>query len=182
MNHKEEVLVLGGGCFWCTEAVFSAVRGVTAVRPGYAGGTTLNPTYEKVCTGKTGYAEVVEVTYDPEQLPLSQLLEIFFAAHDATQLNRQGADVGTQYRSVILYTAPEQREVIEATIAAEAATHDQPVVTEVAMLTAFYPAEISHQRYFELHPQAAYCQAVIGPKLAAVRRKYPNVWKTVSSD
>ncbi len=170
----EESAVLGGGCFWCTEAVFADLAGVREVVPGYAGGHAPHPTYEEVCTGTTGHAEVVRVRFDPTELAFRDLLEIFFATHDPTTLNRQGDDVGTQYRSVILCQGPEQRATAEA-VRAEVARALGPrrrVVTEIADLTEFVPAEEYHHAYFRRNPERAYCQAVIEPKLAKFRARY----------
>jgi peptide-methionine (S)-S-oxide reductase len=160
-----ETVVLGGGCFWCTEAFFRLVAGVVAVTPGYAGGFVSNPTYREVCDGSTGHAEVVEVEFDPRKVSIEELLEVFFASHDPTSLNRQGADVGTQYRSIILYGSEEQRERVERFISAIAGNYDKPVVTEVRKLERFYPAEEYHHRYFERNPEQPYCRLVITPKL-----------------
>ena len=163
-----ESAVFGGGCFWCIQAIFSRLKGVNKVTSGYAGGKTINPTYEQVCGGRTGHAEVVKIDFDPAIISYHDLLQVFFKAHDPTTLNRQGADVGTQYRSVILYTSEEQKNEAEKFIVE--ATRDrmfsQPVVTEVKPLETFYPAEAYHQDYYQLHPEKGYCQAVIAPKLA----------------
>lgn len=169
MNNLES-LVLGGGCFWCTEAIFRRVKGVKTVISGYAGGHTENPDYYSVVSGRTGHAEVIKVEFDPKQVTLEDLLEIFFATHDPTTLNRQGADHGTQYRSILLANSPEQLEAIHAYIAHLAA----PIVTEVRLLDAFYPAEISHQEYYELQTEAPYCQIVIAPKVAKFLQKFPD--------
>lgn len=160
-------IYLGGGCFWCIEAVFTRVRGVLAVRSGYANGHLPHPSYAQVCTGDTGHAEVVQLQYDPQQLPLALLLEIFFASHDPTTPNRQGNDVGPQYRSAIYTTTPAQLTSAQA-FAAQLNASGQlaaPVVTEIAPLTAFWPAEAEHERYFDQHRQAPYCQWVIAPKV-----------------
>ena len=162
-------IVLGGGCFWCTEAVFQRVDGVTKVTPGYAGGTVPHPTYEQVCTGKTGHAEVVQVEYDETKTTLETLLRIFFATHDPTTPNRQGADVGTEYRSIILYSekADEVKTLsVIDTIRSETGAH---IVTEVARLEKFYEAESYHHNYYQEHPEQAYCQIVINPKLNKLR-------------
>lgn len=160
-----ETATIGGGCFWCIEAVFKRQDGVESVTSGYAGGTTENPSYEQVCTGTTGHAEVVQIEYDPDVMSYRQLLELFFRAHDPTTLNRQGADVGTQYRSVILYQNEEQRTVAEDVRDAVAEQLDQPVVTEIVPLGAFYEAEGYHQDYYDNNPSAGYCRVVIAPKL-----------------
>ena len=169
-----ETVVLGGGCFWCLEAVYNELRGVTSVISGYAGGSVANPTYEQVCSGRTGHAEVVRVTFEPSMISLREILEVFFTIHDPTTLNRQGADVGTQYRSIILYESPEQeqtaREVIDETNASR--IWHAPLVTQLEPLDRFYPAEEYHQNYFERNPYQPYCQIVIAPKVAKARQKY----------
>jgi peptide-methionine (S)-S-oxide reductase len=171
---KLEIATLGGGCFWCLEAVFEQLEGVKSVKSGYAGGTVLNPSYEQVCTGTTGHAEVVQVTFDPEKITYRELLEVFFTIHDPTTLNRQGEDVGTQYRSVIFYHTPEQekvaKEVIEKLEAA--GIWNNPIVTELEEYKEFYPAEEYHQEYYRRNRAQPYCQAVITPKLAKLREKY----------
>ncbi len=171
IQNSHETIVLGGGCFWCTEALLNTLAGVYRATPGYAGGHTQDPTYRQVCNGGTGHAEVVEVEYDPEVISLEDLLEVFFATHDPTSLNRQGADVGTQYRSIILYDSLQQRERVEKIIARLAKDYDRPIVTEVKELERFYPAEDYHQRYYEKNPNQPYCRAVISPKLAKLRKK-----------
>jgi peptide-methionine (S)-S-oxide reductase len=166
-TNRVEKLVLGGGCFWCIEAVFDRIDGIVSTEVGYAGGNRENPTYEQVSTGLTGHAEVVKVEFDPSKISLSRVLDIFFEAHDPTTENRQGADVGTQYRSIILYTDESQRVPIEEKIK-ELDLHkkyDKPVVTQVGALKKFWPAEPYHQRYYEQHPYAGYCRVVINPKL-----------------
>ncbi len=162
---KNESIAFGGGCFWCTEAVFSRVPGVVGVTPGYAGGHVPDPTYRRVCGGDTGHAEVVLVSYHPGKVSLRRLLEVFFSSHDPTSLNRQGADVGTQYRSIILYTDEEQRRESERFLREAAPRYERPIVTEVKKLEAFYPAEDYHQRYYERNPRQPYCRLVIAPKL-----------------
>jgi peptide-methionine (S)-S-oxide reductase len=168
---RAETAVFGSGCFWCSEAVFSELQGVVRVLPGYAGGTVPNPTYEEVCTGDTGHAEVAQVTFDPSAISYRELLEVFFSTHDPTTLNRQGADVGTQYRSVIFYSDARQKEEADEIIAelTREGAFRNPVLTEVAPLTAFYPAEDYHREYFRRNPYKPYCQAVIAPKLAKFR-------------
>lgn len=168
---KTAKIVLGGGCFWCTEAVFKQLPGMSAVRPGYAGGASNGPTYEKVSSGKTGHAEVVEVEY-PRQVSLEKLLEVFFIAHDPTTMHRQGNDVGSQYRSVILYTTLEQQRKIEQFIKnlEDSGKYEKTIVTEVKMLDKFYPAENEHQDYWRKHPKQAYCQLVIAPKVEKVKQ------------
>ncbi len=163
---------LGGGCFWCLEAVFLELRGVTNVVSGYAGGEVPNPTYEAVCTGRTGHAEVVQIEFDPEQISYRDLLDVFFTIHDPTTLNRQGADVGTQYRSVIFYHDDAQREAAEQAVAELNASgiYPAPAVTQIEPLETFYPAEPYHERYFERHPEQPYCRAVIAPKVAKLRK------------
>jgi peptide-methionine (S)-S-oxide reductase len=170
-----ETTTLGGGCFWCLEAVYDQLRGVTDVVSGYSGGRTPDPTYEQVCSGRTEHAEVVQVTFDPAVISFEDILGIFFSIHDPTTLNRQGADVGTQYRSVIFYHTEAQREAAERTIerlTTERLWGDAPIVTEVVPLERFYPAEAYHQEYFARNPYQGYCQAVIAPKVARFRQKY----------
>lgn len=170
-----EIATLGGGCFWCTEAVFDELRGVRDVVSGYAGGDAPNPTYEEVCGGATGHAEVVQVTFDPEEVSFREILEVFFTVHDPTTLNRQGADVGTQYRSVIFHHSPEQKATAEAVIAeveAEGIWGGAPIVTELSPAPDFFPAEGYHQEYFARNPGQGYCQVVIAPKVAKFRKKY----------
>jgi len=169
-----EVATLGGGCFWCTEAVFSELRGVERVDSGYAGGTTTNPTYEQVCSGRTGHAEVVQVTFDPRLLSFHDLLTVFFTVHDPTTLNRQGADVGTQYRSVVLYHDAHQKAVAEQVIREleEAKLWRHKFVTELSPFSVFFPAEEYHRDYFRRNPSGGYCQFVIAPKVAKFRSKF----------
>ncbi len=164
-NSFKETIVLGGGCFWCMEAVFKRVEGVRSVVPGYAGGHKLNPTYEEVCTGTTGHAEVVKLDFDPEIISLKQILDIFFVAHDPTTPNRQGNDIGPQYRSIILYTSDKQIPIIEEAISKAQQIWRKPIVTEVKPLDTFWIAEEYHHNYFEKHPEKPYCQVVIKPKL-----------------
>jgi peptide-methionine (S)-S-oxide reductase len=173
-NHQEEVATLGGGCFWCLETVFAEVRGVSEVISGYAGGQTVHPTYQEVCAGVTGHAEVVHIKFDPQVVSFKELLQVFFTIHDPTTLNRQGADVGTQYRSAIFYHSPEQKRIAEEVISELTAAEvwDAPIVTEVTPLLEFYPAEDYHQKYFARNPQQPYCQVVIAPKVAKFRQKY----------
>lgn len=172
-----EVATLGGGCFWCLEAVYSQVRGVEQVVPGYAGGHVENPSYEQVCTGTTGHAEVVQLTFDPNVISYRQLLEVFFSIHDPTTPDRQGADVGPQYRSVILYHSPEQKAVAQEVIdhLERERIREAPIVTQVVPLEAFYPAEAYHHRYFERNPHQGYCQAVIAPKVAKFRQAHAHL-------
>jgi peptide-methionine (S)-S-oxide reductase len=173
-SHHNEVATLAGGCFWCLEAVFQGLKGVERVVSGYAGGSVPNPSYEEVCGGGTGHAEVVQVTFDPAVLRYRDLLDVFFAIHDPTTLNRQGADVGTQYRSAIYYHSPEQERTAHAAIAEieRAGVFDAPIVTEVAPFTVFYPAEEYHQDYFRRNPGQGYCRAVIAPKVAKFRKEH----------
>ena len=169
-----ETIVLGGGCFWCTESVFKEVRGVLDVESGYSNGQETAPTYEQVCTGRTGCNEVVKLVYDPAVIGTRQILEIFFATHDPTQLNRQGNDVGTQYRSGIYFTTPEQKAVADALMAeiGKDALFDAPVVTEVAPLAHYFAAEDYHQDFFERNPHQGYCLAVAAPKVAKFRQTF----------
>ena len=172
-----QTIVLGGGCFWCTEAVYKEVRGVTDVESGYSNGETQQPTYEQVCTGRTGHNEVVKLTYDPAQVSLRQLLEIFFVVHDPTQLNRQGNDVGTQYRSGIYYTTPEQKEVAEEMLRSieRDKLFARPLATEVVPLANYSPAEAYHQDFFEKNPTQGYCLAVAAPKVAKFRKTFTEL-------
>ena len=169
-----QTATLGGGCFWCLEAVYELVNGVESVVSGYAGGHVANPSYERVCTGTTGHAEVTQVTFDPSIVSFSHLLDIFFTIHDPTTLNRQGYDVGPQYRSIILYHDDEQKAEAEAAIkrVAEQGLYRDPLVTQVEPLDIFYPAESYHQEYFRSNPGASYCQVIIEPKVAKFRDKY----------
>ena len=164
---RTEMATLGGGCFWCVEAVYERMDGVLSAVSGYAGGETPHPTYEAVCTGRTGHAEVVQVTFDPSRITYQQVLDLFFKAHDPTTLNRQGADAGTQYRSIVLFHNEEQRRVAQQTKERLDATrkHRDPVVTEIVPLEAFYQAEDYHQGYYDRNPTKGYCAAVIAPKL-----------------
>ena len=173
-EHRSETATLAGGCFWCLEAVFEQLEGVERVESGYAGGKRPNPTYEQVCTGVSGHAEVVQITFDPGRIPYRDLLEIFFAFHDPTTLNRQGPDAGTQYRSAIFHHGLEQRATAEEVIAAlsEARTFDDPIVTEVTPFTAFYKGEGYHQGYFRQNPTQPYCRAMVAPKVARLREHY----------
>jgi len=173
-NERQEIATLAGGCFWCLEAVFKDLRGVEKVESGYAGGSLPNPTYYQVCEGTTGHAEVVQITFDREAVSFKEILQVFFTIHDPTTLNRQGADVGTQYRSAIFYHSPEQKAAAESVIeelnAAE--IYDGPIVTEVTPLTEFYKAEDYHQQYYEQNSNQPYCRAVIAPKVAKFRKLY----------
>jgi peptide-methionine (S)-S-oxide reductase len=167
-----ETLVLGGGCFWCTEAVYVRVRGVLDVESGYCNGQTLNPSYEEVCTGRTGHNEVVKLQYDNTQISTRALLEIFFVIHDPTTLNRQGHDRGTQYRSGIYFTTPEQAEVAQALMAEWASDFEDPIVTEVLPLANYSAAEDYHQDFFERNPTQGYCMAVAAPKVSKLRQTF----------
>jgi methionine-S-sulfoxide reductase len=174
INMKSEAvsIVLGGGCFWCIEAVFLMLDGVVKTTVGYAGGTTSNPTYESVCSGDTGHAEVMKLEYDPKVLPLSKIMDVFFTMHDPTSLNRQGADLGTQYRSIALCTSDEQKNAVEKFINAAQKEYTKIIVTEVKTLDKFYPAEEYHQHYFEKNPHAGYCQFVVKPKVDKVKKEF----------
>ena len=173
-DHNYEIATLAGGCFWCLEAVFDELRGVERVESGYCGGNVPDPSYKQVCTGTTGHAEVVQVTFDPQVISFRELLEVFFTIHDPTTLNRQGADVGTQYRSAIFYHSPEQKEIAEGVIAELNAARiwGAPIVTEVTPFTKFYKAEDYHQEYYQQNPYQPYCQMVIAPKVAKFRKQY----------
>jgi methionine-S-sulfoxide reductase len=173
---KLDQATFGGGCFWCTEAVFKELRGVKSVVSGYSGGQTANPTYEQVCSGRTGHAEAVQITFDPKQVSYQELLEVFWKTHDPTTMNRQGHDVGTQYRSVIFYHSVEQRQAAEA-LKQELDRSGQvgaPLVTEITKLDQFYPAEDYHQNYFERNPGQGYCSAVIRPKVDKFRAAFSD--------
>jgi peptide-methionine (S)-S-oxide reductase len=177
---KQEIATLGAGCFWCTEAVYREMEGVTAVEPGYMGGHTVNPTYKDVCTGTTGHVEVAQVTFDPGVTSYRDMLEAFFSIHDPTSRDRQGADVGSQYRSVIFYHSEEQRAAAEQAIRELDASgaYDKPVVTEVRPAGPFYAAENYHREYFANNPQAPYCMAVVAPKVRKFREKFARKLKT----
>ena len=170
-NANHETITLGGGCFWCTEAVFQEVKGIQRVVSGYTGGDAPGkPTYREICSGLTGHAEVVQITFDPAIIALTDILIIFMTTHDPTTLNRQGADRGTQYRSVIYYTSDSQKETAEAVLDQMAAVYDDPIVTELSKLGIFYDAEEYHQNYYRNNSTQGYCQAVINPKLAKLRK------------
>lgn len=173
-ENDEAIAVLGGGCFWCLEAVFQEVKGVREVRSGYAGGQVDDPTYRQVCSGTTGHAEVVRVAFDPSQVSYRQILEVFFTIHDPTTPNRQGADVGPQYRSAIFHTDEEQARTARALVEELDGSElwDDPIVTEVAPLETFYPAEPAHDDYYRRNRYQPYCQAVISPKLSRFRRRF----------
>ncbi len=180
INGKKEMAVFGGGCFWCTEAVFDELRGVRSVVSGYAGGATKNPTYEQVCSGQTGHAEVIKVEFDPTEISFRDLMTVFFATHDPTTLNRQGNDAGTQYRSVILYTDDEQKRQAAAFIREldDAKTFRNPVVTTLEPLAEFYPAEDYHQKFFANNPFQSYCQYTIPPKLNKLHKQFSELLKS----
>lgn len=174
-----ETAILGGGCFWCVEAVLVSINGVLSVQSGYAGGKTENPTYKEVCSGLTGHAEVVEVTFDPAVISYAQLLRIFFTLHDPTTLNRQGNDRGTQYRSVIFWTSEEQRETAEAVRQEieQSGLWNAPLVTQIEPLTTFWPAEAEHDDYFRRNPDNGYCQVVVAPKVVKMRKVFAGLQK-----
>jgi peptide-methionine (S)-S-oxide reductase len=174
VSGQREITTLGGGCFWCLEAVYENLQGVSKVESGYMGGATANPTYRDVCSGTTGYAEVVQVTFDPAVVSYSDILNVFFAIHDPTTLNRQGNDVGTQYRSAIFYHSAEQKQAAEAKIAelSAAGLFDRPIVTEVTAAEPFHKAEDYHQGYFRAHADQPYCQYVVSPKVAKFRKQF----------
>ncbi len=176
-NNSIEIAIFGGGCFWCTEAVFKMLKGVKSVAPGYAGGKTKNPTYEEVSTGETGHAEATRVEFDPALISFRDLMTVFFASHDGSSLNRQGNDIGTQYRSVIFYTTPEQRIEAEKFIGElnRSNPDGKPIITQVEPLDTFWPAENYHQDYYAHHKDAAYCQLVINPKLEKVQHLFADL-------
>ncbi len=173
----EDLITLGGGCFWCTEAVFLRVKGVLGVESGYTNGTVVNPNYEQVCSGNTGHAEVVRVRFDTRVVSLEDLLQVFFTVHDPTTLNRQGADVGTQYRSGIYYTRPEQLGVIRQVLDEAQRAHGGKVVTEVQPEQNYWPAEAYHQNYFANHPEQGYCAFVVAPKVDKFAKKFKTLLK-----
>lgn len=173
-NKNLEVATLAAGCFWCTEAAFNIIKGVERIEPGYTGGTTINPTYEEVSTGTTGHAEAAQIYFDPKVITYKEILEVFFTMHDPTSLNRQGADIGTQYRSAIFYHNQQQKETAEKLIAelAREGIWDKPIVTEIVPLKTFYSAETYHKDYYKKHPKEPYCQAVIAPKIAKLQQRF----------
>jgi len=179
MKKRDENIVFGGGCFWCTEAIFSELRGVVSVVPGYAGGHKISPSYEDICTGSTGHAEVVKVEYDPGMISLGDLLKVFFALHDPTTKNRQGNDVGDQYRSVIFYMSAEQKKQTDDFIDALKASREfkSPIVTEVKPFSNFYEAEDYHKNYYALNSEKPYCRVIISPKLLKLREKFKKFLK-----
>lgn len=180
MSPQTEVATLAGGCFWCLEAVYDQLRGVVSVESGYMGGKVDNPSYRAVCTGTTGHAEVIQITYNPAEVSFQDLLDVFFVIHDPTTLNRQGNDVGTQYRSAVYYHSAEQKAVAEQVIAALNAEHrwNNPIVTEVTAASKFYVAEDYHQEYFANNASQPYCQVVVAPKVAKFRKYYMEKLKT----
>ena len=173
-NKNLEVATLAAGCFWCTEAAFNIIKGVERIEPGYTGGTTINPTYGEVSTGTTGHAEAAQIYFDPKVITYKEILEVFFTMHDPTSLNRQGADIGTQYRSAIFYHNQQQKETAEKLIAelAREGIWDKPIVTEIVPLKTFYSAETYHKDYYKKHPKEPYCQAVIAPKIAKLQQRF----------
>ncbi len=178
-EEKLEKATLGGGCFWCTEAVYKDLKGVTGIKPGYSGGNIKNPAYREVCTGRTGHAEVVQVTFDPKVVSFSEILQVFFMTHDPTTLNRQGNDVGTQYRSAIFYHSEEQKQTAEKVIKLfeEDHVYDDPIVTEVTPFEVFYVAEDYHFNYFEKNKNQPYCQFVVAPKVEKFRKVFKEKLK-----
>lgn len=174
---NKETIVLGGGCFWCLDAVFSRVRGVNLVEVGYAGGDELNPSYEEVSSGNTGHVETVRIIYDPSVIKLEDILSIFFLIHDPTSLNRQGNDIGPQYRSAIFYKNNDERVAVGFFITQISDSYKNPIVTEVVELRAFYPAESYHDNYFKKHPQNPYCQLVIAPKIEKLKKTFEKFYK-----
>lgn len=180
MKQKIEIAVFGGGCFWCTEAVFDELRGVISVMPGYAGGSLKNPTYEQVCGGQTGHAEAIRIEFAPSVIAYRDLLKVFFATHDPTTLNRQGSDVGTQYRSIVLYASREQKKEAEGFIRElnDSSAFDKPVVTEVKPLGEFYEAEDYHRQYYASNSYQPYCQSTISPKLQKLHKRFTELLKS----
>lgn len=180
---KSELAIFGGGCFWCTEAMFRGLRGVLQVESGYTGGTTAHPTYEQVCAGTTGHAEAIRITFDADRISYPQLVELFFLSHDPTTLNQQGHDIGTQYRSAIFYTSNEQRDNATAVMQRLTVQHVFPsaIVTIITPASEFYPAESYHQRYFETHRDQPYCQVIISPKLASFRKQFSELFEDTAT-
>lgn len=175
MNEQTlQTATIGGGCFWCTEAVFQQIRGISTVESGYCGGQIHNPTYEQICTGMTGHAEVVRLRFDSTVISYAEILEIFFTIHDPTTLNRQGADQGTQYRSVIYFHDEDQKKIAQEVMQKMAEVWDDPIVTELSLAPQFYLAEAYHQNYFRQHPQQGYCSFVVAPKVAKARKMFAN--------
>ncbi|MFO1073794.1 MAG: peptide-methionine (S)-S-oxide reductase MsrA [Geminicoccaceae bacterium] len=171
-ERRTEVATLGGGCFWCLEPLFKALKGVDGAVSGYAGGHVDDPSYREVCNGNTGHAEVVQITFDPDVIAFADLLDVFFTMHDPTTPNRQGADVGPQYRSIVLTASPEQEATARTAVARAGELWGKPAVTQIVPLTRFWPAEAYHQDYFENNPGQGYCRVVIAPKVAKFRQKY----------
>jgi len=171
-GQRQEIATLAGGCFWCIEAVFELVRGVDKAVSGYAGGNIVSPSYYDVCTGMTGHAEVVQLTFDPDVVTYREMLDLFFVTHDPTTLNRQGPDSGTQYRSAVYYHDDAQREQAEAALSAAQSLWPNPIVTEITAMPEFYPAEDYHQEYFRMNPGQGYCQVIIAPKVAKFRKEH----------
>ena len=180
LHNRMETATLGGGCFWCTEAIYQQLKGVKSVTSGYSGGTIRNPAYREVCTGRTGHAEVIQIQFDPDMISFKEILRVFFSTHDPTTLNRQGNDVGTQYRSVIFYHNENQKETALSSIQQlnKATIYNKPIVTEIRSFTNFYPAEDDHKNYFQQHPDQAYCHYVILPKL----EKFQEIAKDLLKD
>ncbi len=178
---KTETAIIGGGCFWCVEAQYKMLKGVKKVISGYAGGTVDNPTYKQVCNGDTGHAEVVEIQYDPALISFKDIIDLFWLAHDPTTLNQQGADIGTQYRSTIMYLNEEQKKIAEASMAEAQKDQADKIVTEIVPLKKFYPAEDYHQDYFANNPTAGYCRVVVGPKVAKFRQKLAEKQKLLEA-
>lgn len=177
MKSETRTIVFGGGCFWCTEAVFSMLRGVIKTTPGYAGGTTKNPTYDDVCSGTTGHAEVLQIEYDPNIVSLDRLLEVFFGMHDPTSPDRQGADVGSHYRSIILYSSDGQKKEIGKFLNSVRNDYKNPIVTEIKMLDKFYPAEDYHKNYYDKNRIQPYCAFVIRPKVEKTKKYFKDLIK-----
>ncbi len=173
-----ETITLGSGCFWCTEAVFQQIRGIESVESGYSGGQVHQPSYEQICTGRTGHAEVVRLRFDPAVISYEDILEIFFTIHDPTTLNRQGADTGTQYRSVIYFHDEQQKQIAQKVMQRASAIWDDPIVTELSPAPMFYVAEAYHQNYFRQNPQQGYCAFVVAPKVAKARKVFADKWLT----
>lgn len=177
-NEMEEVIYLGGGCFWCMEAVFQRIEGVTEVSSGYMGGLIKNPTYREVCSGLTGHVEVIKIVYEPDVLYIDTIMSVFFTSHDPTSLNRQGADVGTQYKSIVFCTTTAQKVDVEKYLRGHVSDFKSPIVTEIEDASEFYEAEDFHQNYYNINPLQSYCSIVIQPKLTKVRSKFSNIMKT----
>lgn len=177
VKESEKKIVIGGGCYWCTEAIFSEIIGVLSIRSGFSGGSVANPTYNEVCTGRTGHAEVIELTYDPKLITLKEILELHLLTHDPTTSNRQGGDVGTQYRSVIFYKTEEEKNIAQEVIQETQSQYSDSIVTEVMPLDAFYETHEEHQNFYENNPEQGYCQVVISPKLVHLRKRFSSKLK-----